>query len=92
MFGQPRKDLERFAIKNLDTPTRWFQFFIYLQQTMILKLQMPVTGVGVSNKRWFEAEHDEVGDACFIGQNQRLVVLREQVELHPDEVDGLLNR
>ena len=53
---------------------------------------MSFTRIGVSNKRWFEAEHDEVGDACFFGQHQRLVVLRAQVALHPDEVDGLLGR
>ena len=61
-------------------------------EASILKLQMPGTRVGMSDKRRLEAKHDEVGDACFFGQHQRLVVLGAQVALHPDEVDGLLGR
>ena len=74
----------------MDTSSGILQFFIHLRQALILKLQVACACIRVTYNGWLEAKNNEVGQPGLFCQHNRLMILRAQVALYPDEIDVLL--
>ena len=90
VIGYAGEHLNGLTIADVYASIVRLQFFIDLQQAVILKLQVAQAYIGVFDDGRLKAKHDEVGHPGLFGQHERLVILRAQVALHPDEVDGVL--
>lgn len=91
MLRKPIEDVDHLTITDLHRPIVFFQLPVYMQQTLILKLEMPNTGIGVRNYRRLKTIDNEIGDSGLFSQHERFVILRAQVALHPYQVDGVLS-
>ena len=90
LIGQVLKYLGCIAVAYLNRFVELTQFCVHLQNGMVLKYEVAIAGIGIRQERRLEEVKYEIGHTRFLGQHERLMILRAQVALHPDEVDGVL--